>query len=394
MDRSLLESNPHSVLEGMMIGAYAIGAAEGKIYVRAEYPLAIKRLKKAIQEEAENGYLGQHILGTDFSFRLEIKAGAGAFVCGEETALIESIEGKRGTPRSRPPFPADKGLWNHPTIINNVETLATVAQIINRGGDWLAAIGTEKSKGTKVFAITGKVKNSGLVEVPMGMTIGEVVFGIAGGVLGGRKLMAVQTGGPSGGVIPLKLIDTKISYEHLAEVGSIMGSGGLIVMDEDDCMVDIPRFYLRFCVEESCGKCAPCRIGGFQMLQILDRIAEGKGVESDLKQMQRIAQGMQKASLCALGQTAPNPVLSTMKYFPEEYRQHVEDKKCRAGKCTKMVQYTIDQTHCKKCKLCVVNCPVGAISGSREAGYVVDQVKCIKCGTCYEVCKFKAIVRK
>ncbi len=394
MDRSILEGDPHAVVEGMILAGFAIGAQRGFFYIRAEYPLAIKRIETAIEQAYERGLLGNNILGSGFSFDLEIRLGAGAFVCGEETALIQSIEGKRGTPISRPPFPADKGLWKHPTIINNVETLATIAQIINRGGEWLAAIGTEKSKGTKVFAITGKVKNSGLVEIPMGMTLGEIVFGIAGGVLGGGKLMAVQTGGPSGGVIPLELIDTKVSYEHLAEVGSIMGSGGLIVMDEDDCMVDIPRFYLRFCVEESCGKCAPCRIGGFQMLQILDRIAEGKGVDADLKQMQRIAQGMQKASLCALGQTAPNPVLSTMKYFAEEYRQHVEDKKCRAGKCTKMVQYSIDQTHCKKCKLCAVNCPVGAISGSREAGYVVDQVKCIKCGTCYEVCKFKAIVRK
>ena len=394
MDRSILEGDPHAVIEGMIIAGYAIGAKRGFFYIRAEYPLAIKRIETALQQAYDNGLLGENILGTNFCFDLEIRLGAGAFVCGEETALIESVEGKRGTPRSKPPFPADKGLWNHPTIINNVETLATVPVIINRGGDWFGSIGTEKSKGTKVFAITGKVKNSGLVEVPMGITIGDVVFGIAGGVLGGRKLMAVQTGGPSGGVIPLDKIDTKVSYEHLAEVGSIMGSGGMIVMDEDDCMVDIPRFYLRFCVEESCGKCAPCRIGGYQMLKILDRIAEGKGEEKDLEQLKRIAYGMQKASLCALGQTAPNPVMSTMKYFSDEYRQHVIDKKCRAGKCTKMVQYIIDQAVCKKCKMCVINCAVGAISGSRESGYKVDQAKCIKCGACFEVCKFKAIIRK
>ncbi len=394
MDRSILEGDPHAVIEGMIIAGYAIGAKRGFFYIRAEYPLAIKRIETALQQAYDNGLLGENILGTNFCFDLEIRLGAGAFVCGEETALIESVEGKRGTPRSKPPFPADKGLWNHPTIINNVETLATVPVIINRGGDWFGSIGTEKSKGTKVFAITGKVKNSGLVEVPMGITIGDVVFGIAGGVLGGRKLMAVQTGGPSGGVIPLDKMDTKVSYEHLAEVGSIMGSGGMIVMDEDDCMVDIPRFYLRFCVEESCGKCAPCRIGGYQMLKILDRIAEGKGEEKDLEQLKRIAYGMQKASLCALGQTAPNPVMSTMKYFSDEYRQHVIDKKCRAGKCTKMVQYIIDQAVCKKCKMCVINCAVGAISGSRESGYKVDQAKCIKCGACFEVCKFKAIIRK
>ncbi len=394
MDRSILEGDPHAVIEGMIIAGYAIGAKRGFFYIRAEYPLAIKRIETALQQAYDNGLLGENILGTNFCFDLEIRLGAGAFVCGEETALIESVEGKRGTPRSKPPFPADKGLWNHPTIINNVETLATVPVIINRGGDWFGSIGTEKSKGTKVFAITGKVKNSGLVEVPMGITIGDVVFGIAGGVLGGRNLMAVQTGGPSGGVIPLDKMDTKVSYEHLAEVGSIMGSGGMIVMDEDDCMVDIPRFYLRFCVEESCGKCAPCRIGGYQMLKILDRIAEGKGEEKDLEQLKRIAYGMQKASLCALGQTAPNPVMSTMKYFSDEYRQHVIDKKCRAGKCTKMVQYIIDQAVCKKCKMCVINCAVGAISGSRESGYKVDQAKCIKCGACFEVCKFKAIIRK
>lgn len=394
MDRSVLEGDPHAVIEGMAIAGYTIGAHRGFFYIRAEYPLAIKRIETALAQAYERGLLGKNILGSGFDFDLEIRLGAGAFVCGEETALIESVEGKRGTPRSRPPFPADKGLWGHPTIINNVETLATITAIINRGGDWLAGIGTEKSKGTKVFAITGKVKNSGLVEIPMGMTVGEVVFGIAGGVLENRKLMAVQTGGPSGGVIPANKMDTKVSYEHLAEVGSIMGSGGMIVMDETDCMVDIPRFYLRFCVDESCGKCAPCRIGGFQLLRILDKIAEGKGEPSDLDQLKRIAYGMQKASLCALGQTAPNPVLSAIKYFPEEYRQHVVDKTCRAGKCTKMVQYTIDKTVCKKCKLCVVNCAVGAISGSRETGYTVDQTKCIKCGTCYEVCKFKAIVRK
>ena len=393
MDRSVLEGDPHSVLEGMIIAGFAIGAKKGYVYIRAEYPLAIERVQKAISQAYDRGLLGQSILGSNFNFDLEIRLGAGAFVCGEETALIASIEGKRGTPRPRPPYPSDKGLWDKPAIINNVETLANVPVIFQKGGDWFASIGTEKSKGTKVFAVTGKVKNSGLVEIAMGTPLREIVFGISGGVLDDKNLIAIQTGGPSGGVIPENLLDTPVSYEHLQELGSIMGSGGMIIMDEDDCMVDISKFYLKFCVDESCGKCAPCRIGGYQMLSILEKITEGKGDKQDIESLRRIAQAMQKASLCALGQTAPNPVISTLRYFEQEYLQHVNDRKCRAGKCTKLTQYTIISDKCKKCRLCVVNCPVSAISGDRETGYTIDQAKCIKCGRCFEVCKFEAIAR-
>lgn len=393
MDRSVLEGDPHSVIEGMMIAGYAIGASHGYLYIRAEYPLAIQRVENALKQAYQGGLLGKSILGTSFNFDLEIRLGAGAFVCGEETALIASIEGRRGTPRPRPPFPSDRGLWDKPTIINNVETLANVPMIFQRGADWFSSIGTDKSKGTKVFAVTGKVANSGLVEIPMGTPLREIVFGISGGVFGGKKLIAVQTGGPSGGVIPEKYLDTPVSYEHLIELGSIMGSGGMIVMDEDDCLVDISKFYLGFCVDESCGKCAPCRIGGFQMLSILEKISDGKAEMADISNLRRIAQAMQKASLCALGQTAPNPILSTLRYFEDEYMQHVKDKKCRAGKCTKLAQYTIMADKCKKCSLCMKNCPVTAITGDREKGYVIDQAKCIKCGRCYEVCKFEAIAR-
>lgn len=393
MDRSVLEGDPHSVIEGMTIAGYAIGATKGYFYIRAEYPLAIARVEKALEQAYSYGLLGNNILGSNFNFDLEIRLGAGAFVCGEETALIASIEGKRGTPRPRPPYPSDKGLWNKPTIINNVETLANIPVILTKGGDWFSSIGTEKSKGTKVFAVTGKVKNSGLVEIPMGTSLREIVYNISGGVLGNKKLMAVQTGGPSGGVIPAELMDTPVSYEHLQELGSIMGSGGMIVMDEDDCMVDISRFYLKFCVDESCGKCVPCRIGGYQMLKILDKIAEGKGERDDITAIKRIGQGMQKASLCALGQSAPNPVISTLKFFEKEYLLHIDEKKCRAGKCTELLQYKIIPEACKKCRLCVINCPVGAISGDREHGYIIDQQKCTKCGRCFEVCKFSAIER-
>jgi NADP-reducing hydrogenase subunit HndC len=393
MDRSVLEGDPHSVIEGMVIAGYAIGASQGFFYIRAEYPLAIARVERALKQAYDRGLLGKNILGSDFSFDLEIRLGAGAFVCGEETALIASIEGKRGTPRPRPPYPSDRGLWDKSTIINNVETLANIAFIFEKGADWFSSIGTEKSKGTKVFAVTGKVKNSGLVEIPMGTSLRDIVFGISGGVLDNKKLLAIQTGGPSGGVIPENYLDTPVSYEHLTELGSIMGSGGMIVMDETDCLVDISKFYLKFCVDESCGKCAPCRIGGYQMLSILEKITDGKGTESDIAAMRRIAQGMQKASLCALGQTAPNPVMSTLRYFEEEYKQHINDKKCRAGKCTKLLNYTINQEKCKRCRLCVTNCAVSAISGDREHGYTVDQSKCIKCGRCFEVCKFEAIAR-
>jgi NADH:ubiquinone oxidoreductase subunit F (NADH-binding)/NAD-dependent dihydropyrimidine dehydrogenase PreA subunit len=391
MDRSVLEGDPHSVIEGMMIGAYAIGASQGYFYIRAEYPLAVERIQKAIAQAYEYGLLGKNILGTDFSFDVEIRLGAGAFVCGEETALLASIEGKRGTPQPRPPYPSIKGLWGKPTVINNVETLANIPVILLKGGAWFGKIGTEKSKGTKVFALTGKIKNSGLIEVPMGTTIRDIVYHIGGGMLASKGIKAVQTGGPSGGVIPKEFLDEPVDYENLQKLGSIMGSGGMIVMDEDDCLVDIAKFYLKFCVEESCGKCAPCRIGGFQMLSLLENITSGKGTASDLAKMRRIALAMQKASLCGLGQTASNPVLSTLKYFAAEYKSHIEDKKCVAGKCRYLLNYQIIPEKCKKCGLCLTNCVFGAITGNREQGYILDPAKCTKCGRCYEVCKFKAI---
>jgi NADH:ubiquinone oxidoreductase subunit F (NADH-binding)/NAD-dependent dihydropyrimidine dehydrogenase PreA subunit len=394
MDRSVLEGDPHSVLEGLMISAYTIGASKGYFYIRAEYPLAVERVKMALAQAYEAGLLGKNILGSDFSFDIDIRLGAGAFVCGEETALIASIEGKRGTPRPRPPYPSVKGLWDKPTAINNVETLANIAPIITRGGDWFASIGTASSKGTKVFAVTGKVKNSGLVEVPMGITIREIVYDICGGTISGKALKAVQTGGPSGGVIPAEFLDTPVDYENLQKLGSIMGSGGMIVMDEDDCLVDIAKFYLGFCVEESCGKCAPCRIGGYQMLKILDKISEGKGKLEDLTQLKRISFAMQKASLCGLGQTAANPVVSTTRYFEYEYKEHILEKKCRSGKCSHLASYSIIQEKCKKCGLCQKNCPAGAIPGSREEGYLIKQEKCVKCAQCFEVCKFKAIKKE
>jgi NADH:ubiquinone oxidoreductase subunit F (NADH-binding) len=394
MDRSVLEGDPHSVLEGMMIAGYCIGATKGFLYIRAEYPLAIKRVQKALDQAYAAGLLGKNILESAFCFDLEVRLGAGAFVCGEETALIASIEGKRGTPRPRPPYPSESGLWGKPTIINNVETLANVSYILAKGGKDFASIGTDKSKGTKVFAVTGKVRNSGLVEIPMGTTLRTIIEDIGGGVAEGKKILAVQTGGPSGGVIARQYFDTPVSYEHLQELGSIMGSGGMIVMDEDDCLVDIAKFYLGFCVDESCGKCAPCRIGGFQMLKILEKITDGKGAIEDLATLKRIALSMQKASLCALGQSAPNPVVSTIKHFEEEYRQHIVDKKCRAGKCTKLFQFEIIDAACKRCRLCVVNCPVHCITGDREKGYVIDKAACIKCGKCFEVCKFDAVARR
>lgn len=393
MDRSVLEGDPHSVIEGMIIGGFAIGASMGYLYIRAEYPLAISRINRAIKQARETGLLGKNILGTDFCFDLEVRLGAGAFVCGEETALIASIEGKRGCPSPRPPYPSVSGLWGKPTVINNVETLANIAPILLNGGEWFSSIGTETTKGTKVFALTGKVANSGLIEVPMGTTIREIVYDIGGGVFDNKKIKAVQTGGPSGGVIPEELLDTAIDYENLQKLGSIMGSGGMIVMDEEDCMVDIAKFYLQFCVDESCGRCAPCRIGGKQMLDILTAISEGKGAREDMGKLKRISHAMGKASLCGLGQTAPNPVVSTLKHFTKEYEEHIDLKKCAAKKCSSFFIYEIIEDKCKRCSLCQKSCPVGAIEGDREKGYTILQDKCVKCGKCYEVCNFNAIAR-
>lgn len=391
MDRSLLESNPHSVLEGMMIGAYAIGASEGKIYVRAEYPLAIKRLTKAIQAEEEKGYLGDHILGTDFSFRLEIKAGAGAFVCGEETALIASLEGERGMPRLKPPFPAERGYRQKPSNINNVETYANVPWIIRHGGDAFAAMGTEKSKGTKVFALAGKVKKGGLVEVPMGMTINEIIFGIGGGIKEDKEIKGVQMGGPSGGCIPKDLLDTPVDYESITKVGAIMGSGGMIVMDETTCMVDMARFFLQFTKDESCGKCVHCRIGTKRMLEILERIVNGEGQDGDIETLKSMGENIIAGSLCGLGQSAPNPVLSTIRHFEDEYRAHIEDHKCPAKKCKPLLTYSIDPEKCTACMACKKKCPVDAISGEKKKPQVIDANLCIRCGNCESVCRFDAV---
>ncbi len=391
MDRSTLEGDPHSILEAMTIAGYAIGASKGFIYIRAEYPLAIHRLELAIAQAREYGLLGDDILGSGFSFDIELRFGAGAFVCGEETALLQSIEGNRGMPRPRPPFPAVKGLWGCPTVINNVETLANIPVIINKGADWFNKIGTATTKGTKVFALTGKVNNSGLIEVPMGTTLREIIFDIGGGIRGDHQFKAAQTGGPSGGIIPPQFLDTPIDYESLAKIGSIMGSGGLIVMDETDCVVDIAKFYLDFTVDESCGKCAPCRIGGRKLLNYLNKISEGRGTEQDIADMQQICDAMNKASLCGLGQTASNPVRSTLQYFMDEYMEHIHDKKCRAGKCSKLIQYTIDAAKCKGCTMCARKCPANAISGAVRAPHVIDAAQCIKCGQCETICKFGAI---
>ena len=391
MDRSTLEGDPHSILEAMTIAGYAIGASKGFIYIRAEYPLAIHRLEVAIAQAHELGLLGDDILGSGFSFDIELRFGAGAFVCGEETALLQSIEGNRGMPKPRPPFPAVKGLWGRPTVINNVETLANIPVIINKGADWFSKIGTATTKGTKVFALTGKVNNSGLIEVPMGTTLREIIFDIGGGIRGGHKFKAAQTGGPSGGIIPEQFLDTPIDYESLAKIGSIMGSGGLIVMDETDCVVDIAKFYLDFTVDESCGKCAPCRIGGRKLLNYLKKITDGRGTEQDIKDMEAICDAMNKASLCGLGQTASNPVKSTLRYFMDEYMEHIHDKKCRSGKCSKLIQYKIDPAKCKGCTMCARKCPAGAISGTVKNPHVIDQTKCIKCGACESTCKFGAI---
>ncbi len=394
MDRSILEGDPHALIEAMAIAGYAIGADEGWVYVRAEYPIAVKRLNIAIEQAREYGLLGKNIFGTDFNFDIHIRLGAGAFVCGEETALLTSIEGNRGEPRPRPPFPAVKGLWGKPTIINNVETYANIAQIILKGADWFNSIGTEKSKGTKVFALGGKIKNTGLVEVPMGTTLREIVEEIGGGIPNGKHFKAAQTGGPSGGCIPASQIDVPIDYDNLIAIGSMMGSGGLIVMDEDTCMVDLAKFFLEFTVDESCGKCAPCRIGTVRMLEILNKICDGNGEMEDLDKLEELANYVKSASLCGLGQTAPNPILSTLRYFRDEYVAHIVDKKCPAGVCKKLLNYTIDPDKCKGCTLCARACPAGAIIGKVKEVHVIDTAKCVKCGACMEKCKFGAISRK
>ena len=391
MDRATLEGDPHSVLEAMVIGGYAVGADKGYIYIRAEYPLAIERLQIAIGQAREAGLLGDDILGSGFNFDIELRFGAGAFVCGEGTALQHSIEGKRGMPRPKPPNSVVAGLWARPTVINNVETLATIPVIINKGADWFTKIGTPDTPGTKVFALTGKVNNSGLIEVPMGTTLREIIFDIGGGIRGGHKFKAAQTGGPSGGMIPEQFLDLPIDFGSLAKIDSIMGSGGLIVMDETDCVVDIAKFYLDFTVEESCGKCAPCRIGGRKLLNYLTKISEGRGTLQDLENMERISKAMCKASLCGLGQSAANPVLSMLKYFKDEVVEHVVDKKRRAGKCSKLIQYKIDPAKCKGCTMCARKCPAGAISGALKNPHVIDTTKCVKCGACEATCKFGAI---
>ncbi len=394
MDRSVLEGDPHCIIEAMAIAAYAIGAQKGFVYVRAEYPIAVKRLQIAIDQAREYGMLGEDIFGTGFNFDLEIRLGAGAFVCGEETALMTSIEGNRGEPRPRPPFPAVKGLFGKPTVLNNVETYANIAQIILKGADWFKSIGTEKSTGTKIFALGGKINNTGLVEVPMGTTLREVVFDIGGGIPDGKKFKAAQTGGPSGGCIPESLIDTPIDFDSLTAVGSMMGSGGLIVMDEDNCMVDIAKFYLEFTVDESCGKCAPCRIGTRRMFELLTKITDGKGEEGDIEKLQSLAKTIQSSSLCALGQTAPNPILSTIEHFRDEYEAHINEKRCPAGKCKSLLSYFVDADKCKGCTLCLKQCPANAIIGKVKEKHVIDNSKCIKCGACIEKCKFGAIYIK
>ncbi len=401
MDRSILEGDPHAIIEAMAIAAYAIGAHQGFVYVRAEYPVAVHRLSVALEQARERGLLGKDIFGTGFDFDIEIRLGAGAFVCGEETALMTSIEGHRGEPRPRPPFPAVKGLFGKPTVLNNVETLANIAQIIRKGAAWYSSMGTEGSKGTKVFALGGKITNVGLVEVPMGTTLREVVEEIGGGIPNGKKFKAAQTGGPSGGCIPAKYIDTPIDYDNLVALGSMMGSGGLIIMDEDTCMVDISKFYLEFTVDESCGKCTPCRVGTKRLLQILDKITSGKGEMEDIDKLEELANHMKNSSLCALGQSAPNPVLSTLKSFRNEYEAHIKDKKCPAGVCKSLLSFEIEKEKCIGCGLCARNCPVSAISktdytapGKKLPAMAIDQSKCIKCGVCMSNCKFGAVIKK
>jgi NADH-quinone oxidoreductase subunit F len=391
MDRAVIESDPHNLIEGMLIGAYAIGAKHAVVYVRAEYPLAIRRLKKAIEQAKAEGIIGEHIFGTDFSCDFMIKAGAGAFVCGEETALIESLEGHRGMPRLKPPFPAQSGFWHKPSNINNVETFANVAWIINNGGEAFAAMGTEGSKGTKVFAVTGKVKRSGLVEIPMGKTLRDVIFDIGGGIKSGKPFKAVQMGGPSGGCIPAELIDTIIDYKALGATGAIMGSGGMVVMDEDTCMVGMAKFFLDFTAKESCGKCIHCRIGTKRMLEMLERITKGEGKEGDIELLEELCYSIKDGALCGLGQTAPNPVLTTIKYFRDEYEAHIKEHRCPAGECTELISYSVIEDKCRGCTLCARNCPVNAISGELKKPHVIDKDKCVKCGKCYSVCRFGAV---
>ena len=391
MDRSIMEGDPHSVIEAMAICGYSIGASKGLVYIRAEYPLSIERLRIGIEQAEKYGLLGENILGTDFSFHIEIRYGAGAFVCGEETALIHSMEGHRGEPTTKPPFPAESGYLNKPTNVNNVETLANIPVILNKGADWFASIGTERSKGTKVFALAGKINNVGLIEVPMGTTLREVIYEIGGGIKNGKKFKAVQTGGPSGGCLTEKHLDTPIDFDNLLAAGSMMGSGGMIVMDEDDCMVAVAKFYLEFIVEESCGKCSPCRIGNKRLLEILTRITEGKGTMEDLDNLRNLSQVIKDTALCGLGQTSPNPVLSTLEHFYDEYVAHIRDHKCPAGKCKALLSFRIDPQLCVGCTLCSRNCPVDAIIGERKEAHFIDTTKCIKCGTCKDKCKFNAI---
>ena len=394
MDRSILEGDPHAVIEAMAIAGYAIGATQGYVYVRAEYPIAVHRLQVAINQAREYGLLGKNIFDSGFEFDLDIRLGAGAFVCGEETALMTSIEGNRGEPRPRPPFPAEKGLFRKPTVLNNVETYANIPQIILKGADWFASMGTEKSKGTKVFALGGKIHNTGLVEIPMGTTLREVIYEIGGGIPHGKKFKAAQTGGPSGGCIPPEHLDIPIDYDNLISIGSMMGSGGLIVMDEDNCMVDIAKFFLQFTVDESCGKCTPCRIGTKRLYEMLEKITSGNGTMEDIDKMEKLCYYIKNNSLCGLGQTAPNPVLSTLRYFRDEYISHVKDKKCPAGVCTKLLSYKIMEDKCKGCTACARKCPVGAISGTVKQPHSIDANKCIKCGACMDKCKFGAIIKE
>ena len=391
MDRAVIEGDPHALIEGMLIGAYAIGAAEAIVYVRAEYPLAIKRLEKAIADAKDAGYIGTHIFGSDFSCGFRIKAGAGAFVCGEETALIESLEGQRGMPRLKPPFPAQSGYWRKPSNINNVETFANVAWILNNGGAAFAALGTEDSKGTKVFALTGKIKRGGLVEIPMGKTLRDVVFDIGGGMRGDKDFKGVQLGGPSGGCVPRALIDTVIDYKKLSATGAIMGSGGMVIMDESTCMVQMAKFFLEFTTKESCGKCVACRIGTKRLLEILTRICDGEGREGDIELLEDLCARIKENALCGLGQTAPNPVLTTIRYFRDEYEAHIRNKRCPAGECTALIRYSIDPDKCRGCSLCSRKCPVGAISGEVKKPFVIDSEACIRCGQCAAVCRFGAV---